>query len=65
MTIDVLEQYDQALGGRLELTVVHGRHSTPLLGDHTSAKPARSPKPSPKTSPMKPETSPWERRKSA
>lgn len=32
VTIDVLEQYVQALGGRLEVTVVQGRRKTPLLG---------------------------------
>jgi len=31
VTIDVLEQYVGALGGRLELTVVKGRKKTPLI----------------------------------
>lgn len=31
ITIDVLEQYVDALGGRLEITVVKGRRKIPLL----------------------------------
>jgi ribosome-binding protein aMBF1 (putative translation factor) len=33
VTIDVLEQYVEALGGRLEVTVVQGRRKTSLLGN--------------------------------
>lgn len=65
VTIDVLEQYVQALGGQLELTVVHGRHRTSLLGHHVGTKPARSSKPSRKASATKPATSPQGRRRSA
>jgi transcriptional regulator with XRE-family HTH domain len=48
VTIDVLEQYVGALGGRLELTVVKGRKKTPLISSgprRTSAtkQPARRP----------------------
>ncbi|MFN2544598.1 MAG: helix-turn-helix domain-containing protein [Actinomycetota bacterium] len=31
VTIDVLEQYVDAVGGRLEVTVVKGRNKTPLI----------------------------------
>lgn len=34
MTIDVLEQYVEALGGQLEVSVVQGRRRTALLGPH-------------------------------
>jgi transcriptional regulator with XRE-family HTH domain len=61
VTIEVLEQYVQALGGHLELTVIHGRHRTPLLGPRG----ARSSKPSPRTPAAKSPSSPAGRRKSA
>jgi DNA-binding XRE family transcriptional regulator len=64
VTIDVLEQYVQALGGHLELTVIHGRHRTPLLGPSVRARGARSSKPSPRASAAK-SPSPAGRRKSA
>lgn len=32
VTIEVLEQYVEALGGKLEVNVVKGRHKTRLLG---------------------------------
>jgi transcriptional regulator with XRE-family HTH domain len=32
VTINVLEQYVDAVGGHLEVTVVKGSHKTPLLG---------------------------------
>jgi transcriptional regulator with XRE-family HTH domain len=35
VTIDVLEQYVDAVGGQLEVTVVKGNRKTPLLGAHT------------------------------
>ncbi len=34
VTIDVLEQYIEALGGQLEVSVVQGRQRTKLLGHH-------------------------------
>lgn len=34
VTIDVLEQYVEALGGQLEVSVVQGRRRTSLLGHH-------------------------------
>jgi len=45
VTIDVLEQYVTALGGRLEVSVVHGRRRTSLIGHQgsgrtTTSKPA-------------------------
>jgi transcriptional regulator with XRE-family HTH domain len=45
VTIDVLNQYVNALGGKLEVAVVKGHHKTPLLGVKTSVKAAskRSP----------------------
>jgi transcriptional regulator with XRE-family HTH domain len=46
VTIDVLDQYVQALGGSLELTVVQGRRRVKLIG--TSEKQAGS-----RTSPSK------------
>lgn len=36
VTIDVLEQYVGALGGRLEVSVIHGRRRTPLVGPKPS-----------------------------
>jgi transcriptional regulator with XRE-family HTH domain len=42
VTIDVLDQYVQALGGRLEVAVVHGRHRTSLLGPRAGRAPAQS-----------------------
>lgn len=44
VTIDVLEQYVEALGGHLEVSVVQGRRRTSLLGHHgpkrsTTSKP--------------------------
>lgn len=44
VTIEVLDQYVEALGGRLEVSVVQGRRRTSLLGQQRS-KPAVSPKP--------------------
>jgi len=35
VTIDVLDQYVQALGGHLEVSVVHGKQRTALLGPST------------------------------
>jgi transcriptional regulator with XRE-family HTH domain len=45
VTIDVLNQYVNALGGKLEVAVVKGHHKTPLLGVKASVKAAskRSP----------------------
>ena len=40
VTIEVLEQYVEALGGKLEVNVVKGRHKTRLLG--VSNPPAKS-----------------------
>ncbi|MGH2718324.1 MAG: helix-turn-helix domain-containing protein [Actinomycetota bacterium] len=37
-TLDVLEQYIQALGGRLEIRVIKGRHKIPLLADRLHRK---------------------------
>lgn len=37
ITIDVLEQYVDALGGRLEVTVLKGRRKIPLLRSRSSA----------------------------
>lgn len=65
VTVDVLEQYVHALGGQLELTVIHGRHRTSLLGPRVGTKPARSRESSRKTSPSNPATSQRGRRKSA
>ncbi len=42
VTIDVLEQYVGALGGRLEVSVVQGRQRTSLLGHPTSRRTATS-----------------------
>ena len=42
VTIDVLEQYVQALGGHLEVSVVQGRRRTSLLGHQTPRRPATS-----------------------
>jgi transcriptional regulator with XRE-family HTH domain len=39
VTIDILEQYVEALGGRLEISVLHGRRRTCLF---RSARPAVS-----------------------
>ena len=39
VTIDVLEQYVDAVGGQLEVTVVKGGHRTPLLGSRTHKAP--------------------------
>jgi transcriptional regulator with XRE-family HTH domain len=46
VTIDVLEQYVEALGGHLEVSVVQGRRRTSLLGprpkhDAVTEKPSR------------------------
>ena len=35
VTLDVLKQYVEALGGHLEVSVVQGRRRTSLLGAHT------------------------------
>ena len=40
VTIEVLEQYVEALGGHLEVSVVQGRERTPLLGAHTKRRSA-------------------------
>lgn len=47
VTIDVLDQYIQALGGRLEVAVVHGKQRTALLGPNTpgTGKPSTRAKP--------------------
>jgi transcriptional regulator with XRE-family HTH domain len=37
VTIEVLEQYVGALGGKLEVNVVNGRHRTRLLGVNNDA----------------------------
>jgi transcriptional regulator with XRE-family HTH domain len=37
VTIEVLEQYVEALGGKLEVNVVKGRHRTRLLGVNNDA----------------------------
>ncbi len=43
VTIDVLERYVDALGGKLQVTVVKGNRRIPLLGVKASdAKPSRS-----------------------
>lgn len=65
VTVEVLEQYVQALGGHLELTVIHGRHRTPLLGPSVRARGARSSNPSPRGSATGSQSSPARRRKSA
>ena len=39
VTIDVLEQYVQALGGTLEVSVVKGRRRTRLLATHGPVRP--------------------------
>jgi transcriptional regulator with XRE-family HTH domain len=64
VTVEVLEQYVRALGGRLELTVVHGRHRTSLLGPRAGNRTARSSASSSEPSRSKP-ASPPGRRKSA
>jgi predicted XRE-type DNA-binding protein len=51
VTIDVLEQYVEALGGRLEVTVVQGRRKTPLLG--SGYRPAGMARKATSTSPKK------------
>lgn len=38
VTIDVLERYVGALGGRLEVSVVRGRRRTPLVGARTTQR---------------------------
>lgn len=43
VTIDVLDQYVEALGGHLEVSVVQGRRRTPLFGQNQS-KAASTPK---------------------
>jgi len=65
VTIDVLEQYVEALGAHLEVTVVRGRHRTSLLGPQSAGKPARPRQSSQTASPAKPTRSPSDRRKSA
>ena len=65
VTIEVLEQYVQALGGHLELTVIHGRHRTPLLGPKVHTQGARLSKPSSRASAAKSPSSPAGRRQSA
>jgi transcriptional regulator with XRE-family HTH domain len=65
VTVDVLEQYVHALGGQLELTVIHNRHRTSLLGPRAGTKPARPRKSSRKGTPPNAATSPQGRRKSA
>jgi transcriptional regulator with XRE-family HTH domain len=40
VTIDVLEQYIEALGGHLEVSVVQGRRRTSLLGAHAKRRSA-------------------------
>jgi transcriptional regulator with XRE-family HTH domain len=49
VTIDILEQYVAALGARLEVTVVLGRHKTPLVTANPQTTPTRTiaKKPSP------------------
>ncbi|MCZ7535213.1 MAG: helix-turn-helix domain-containing protein [Acidimicrobiia bacterium] len=47
VTIDVLEQYVEALGGHVEISVVQGRRRTSLLGRQESGRAAAS-KPSTK-----------------
>lgn len=42
VTIDVLEQYVEAVGGQLEITVVKGRRRTPLLRASRSSDKRRS-----------------------
>jgi transcriptional regulator with XRE-family HTH domain len=64
VTIEVLEQYVHALGGLLEVTVIHGRHRTSLLGPRVGTKPARSRESSRQAAPSNPATSPKGRRKS-
>lgn len=56
VTLDVLEQYVGAIGGKLEVTVVKGKSKIPLLSGHlqrsaaTSSKPKRSAVPARKPS---------------
>lgn len=38
VTIDVLEQYVEALGGHLEISVVQGRRRTSLIGPSTATR---------------------------
>jgi hypothetical protein len=45
VTIDVLEQYVEALGGHVEVSVVQGRRRTSLLGRQESRR-ATASKPS-------------------
>jgi transcriptional regulator with XRE-family HTH domain len=47
VTIEVLEQYIHALGGRLEITVLKGNRKVPLLGPRSSraVKPAAKARP--------------------
>ena len=48
VTLDVLEQYVNALGARLEVSVVQGRRRTSLLSSRTpDTKPAEPAHPSP------------------
>lgn len=44
VTVDVLEQYVDALGGRLEISVVHGRQRTSLI-DHQGSRRTAASKP--------------------
>jgi transcriptional regulator with XRE-family HTH domain len=38
VTIDVLEQYVEALGGHLEISVVRGRRRTALIGPNSTTR---------------------------
>jgi transcriptional regulator with XRE-family HTH domain len=41
VTLDVLERYVGALGGRLELSVVHGGNKIALISSHRESAPAK------------------------
>jgi transcriptional regulator with XRE-family HTH domain len=49
VTIDVLEQYVDAVGGKLEVTVIKGDRKLPLLAARTPRRPTAAVKGTPKT----------------
>jgi transcriptional regulator with XRE-family HTH domain len=53
VTVELLEQYVQALGGRLQVTVVKGNKRTTLISPTPHATPTKSARPVAKKAPAK------------
>lgn len=53
VTVELLEQYVEALGGRLQVTVVKGNKRTTLISPTTYATATKSPRPTAKKPPAK------------